>query len=32
MSATKEYYHEQICQGLEEQRKYLETLEKEAND
>jgi len=32
MSAIKEYYHEQICQGLEEQRKYLETLEKEAND
>ena len=32
MSAIKEYYHEQICQGLEEQRKYLETIEKEAND
>lgn len=29
MSAIKEYYHEQICQGLEEQRKHLEALEKD---
>ena len=29
MSATKEHYHEEICRGLEEQRKHLETLEKE---
>lgn len=29
MSAIKEYYHEEICKGLEEQRKQLETLEKE---
>jgi hypothetical protein len=32
MSAIKEYYHNEICQGLEEQRKYLETIEKEANE
>ena len=32
MSAIKEYYHEEISQGLEEQRKHLETIEKEAND
>jgi hypothetical protein len=32
MSAIKEYYHEQICQGLEEQRKHLETLEKETTN
>jgi hypothetical protein len=29
MSATKEYYHDEICRGLEEQRQHLETLEKE---
>ena len=29
MSCIKEFYHQQICEGLEEQKKYLESLEKE---
>lgn len=29
MSAIKEYYHEEICQGLEEQREQLEKIEQE---
>lgn len=29
MSAIKEYYHDEICNGLEEQRKQLEALEEE---